>query len=107
MEENGTRQRYGFLYSHPESGFPNNKYTRDVGLNKNLTIAGVFSGSLISDNGGTADFSVFKADDQIIIWGSASNNGVKTILSVSSGSITVDFPVVTEGPTSGVNLRMT
>ncbi len=107
MEEQGTRQRQGFLYIHPESRLPNNKYTRDVGLNKRLTIAGVFSGSLISDNGATADFSVFKVDDQIIIWGSASNNGVRTILSVSSGSITVDFPVVTEGPTSGVEVRLT
>ena len=107
MEEWGTRQRTGQYYSRPETRFPNNKYTSDVGLSKRVTIAGVFAGSLISDNAGTTDFSVFKADDSIIIWGSASNNGVRTVVSISSGSITVDWPLVTEGPTSGVEVRTT
>lgn len=106
-EQNGTRQNRQFWRSRPETREPNNKYTRDVGLNKRVTIAGVFSGSLISDNNGTTNFSVFAVNDEIVIWGSASNNGQRTILSVSSGSITVDFPVVTEGPTSNVELRLT
>ena len=107
MEENGTRQRVTGLWNRPETRFPNGKYTRDVGLSKRVTIAGVFSGSLISDNAGTTDFSVFAADDQIIIWGSASNNGVRTILAVATTALTVDWPVRDEGPTTGVVVRMT
>ncbi len=106
MEENGTRQRQGDLRSRPETRFPNNKYTTDVGLNKRLSISALFAGSLISDNAATADFSVFAVDDQIIIWGSASNNGVRTILSVASASITVDWPLTTEGPIA-VEIRLT
>lgn len=106
-ERNGTRQNRQFWFSRPDTRFPNDKYTSDPGLNKYKTIAGVFSGSLISDNNGTTDFSVFAVNDEIIVWGSASNNGIHTILSISSGSLTVDWPVVTEGPTSNVIVRST
>lgn len=105
---NGTRQRRELYNERPETRFPNGKYTRDVGLNKLMTISATFSGSTITDlavlfitTGG------FAAGDQIIIWNSASNNGVRTILSLTETALTVDWPVVTEGPTAGVIVRMT
>lgn len=101
----GTRNKQGFIYSHPASRLDNDKYTRDVGMNRRVTITGLFSGSLISDSAGVADFSVFKADDQITIWGTQLNNGRRIIVSVSSGSLTVDFPVQTEGPVASVEVR--
>lgn len=101
--EQGTRERKSFFYGRPETRFPNGKMTRDVGLSKRLTISATFAGSLISD--AASNFTVFKVNDQIEIWGSSSNNGVRTILSISSASLTVDWPVKSEGPTSGVEFR--
>ncbi len=105
---NGTRQRAGFYKERPETRLPNNKYTRDKGLKKLLTISATFSGSTITDaailfitDGG------FAVDDQIIIWNSALNNGVRKILSLTETELTVDWPVKTEGPTAGVVVRMT
>jgi len=105
MEEQGTRQRTGFLYSRPETRFPNNKMTRDVGLNKRLVISATFSGSTITDAASDFVAAGFLANDQIIVYGSASNNGVRTIISVATTALTVDFPVKTEGPTAGVEIR--
>ena len=105
MEEQGTRQRTGFLYSHPESRFPNGRNSRDNGLNKYLVISATFSSSTITDAASDFVAAGFLANDQIVLTGSASNNGVRTIISVATTALTVDFPVVTEGPTAGVIVR--
>lgn len=105
MIKEGTRERENFYLNRPETRFPNGKDTRDVGLSKRLTISATFAGSLISD--AASNFTVFEVNDQVIIWGSTSNNGVRTILSISTQSITVDWPVATEGPTSNVEIRST
>lgn len=104
---NGTRQRYNFYKERPETRFPNNRYTRDVGINKRLVISATFSGSTITDAASNFVAAGFAVDDQIIIWGSASNNGVRKILSLTQTALTVDWPVVTEGPTAAVTVRTT
>lgn len=104
---NGTRQRTGFYKERPETQRPNNKYTRDKGLNKLLTISATFSGSTITDLASAFVTAGFAVNDQIMIWNSVSNNGVRTILSLTETALTVDWPVVTEGPTAGVTVRMT
>lgn len=108
MEENGTRQRQGFLKSRPETRFPNNKYTRDVGLNKLLTVSATFSSAgTIGDAASNFVAAGFAVNDQIIIWNSASNNGVRTVTAVATSLMTCDWPFVTEGPTAGVTVRTT
>ena len=108
MIQNGTRNPQSFYYGErPETRFPNGRYSEDVGMSKRANISAIFAGSLISDNAGAFNFSVFKAGEQIIVWGSASNNGVHTILSISSASLTVDWPLVTEGPTASLEIRAT
>lgn len=108
MIKNGTRQRREFYNSRPETRFPNNRYTRDVGLNKRLVVSATFA-----TNGTLTDAAVdfvaagFAVNDQVIIWGSASNNGVRTLTAVASTILTCDFPFKTEGPTAGVTVRMT
>ena len=107
MEENGTRQKQGLIYGRPETRFPNNRYSSDVGINKRLIIAATFSGSTITDAASDFVAAGFAANDQIIIWKSAKNNGVRTIVSVATTALTVDWPVQTEGPTTGVEVRTT
>ncbi len=105
---NGTRQRVGFYNTHPESRFPNDKYTRDVGLNKYLVVAGTFAtNGTLTDVASDFVAAGFAVNDQIIIWNSALNNGVRTITAVAATVITCDFPFKTEGPTTGVVVRMT
>ena len=98
-----TRSNRQVWFSRPES-FPNNKHTRDVGMSKRVLPMATFSGSTISDP--ATNFSVFAVDDEILIWGSALNNGTRAILSVGSSFITVDWPVQTEGPIA-VEIRTT
>jgi len=91
----GTRQDPQMGYSHPETRFPNNKLTRDVGLSKRVvSSAAVFSGSTIVDAGQT--WTVFAVNDEVVVNGSASNNGVRVITAVTASSITCDFPVKSE-----------
>jgi hypothetical protein len=99
----GTRNNYQNFWSRPDSRFSSNKVTRDKGMSKRVVTSAIFSGSLISD--ATTDFTVFQTDDDIIIYGSASNNGTRTILSVALHSITVDFPVKTETTTTSIEIR--
>lgn len=97
----GTRETKSFFRSmRPSTRMDNNRHSRDVGISKRIIASATFSGSTISD--AASNFTVFKAGDRIIIVGSSGglNNGDRTILSVSSQSITVDFPVKTEGPTT-------
>jgi len=107
MEENGTRQRQGFYKNRPETRLPNNKYTRDVGLNKRLIVSATFSSTTITDAASDFVAAGFAVNDQIIIWNSALNNGVRTILAVATTALTCDWPFQTEGPTAGVEVRMT
>lgn len=99
----GTRTNFQMWFSRPETRFPNTKETRDVGMSKRVIASATFSGTSIVDV--AANFSVFQVDDEIIVWGSASNNGTRTVLSVGSSFLLVDWPVVTEGPTAGVEIR--
>jgi hypothetical protein len=107
MIENGTRQRYNKYNERPETRFPNNKYTRDVGLNKLQSVSATFtaSDSKLTD-AATTFTSLWAVNDQIIIWGTASNNGVRTILAVATHDLTLDWPVKDEGPVS-CTIRMT
>jgi hypothetical protein len=108
MEENGTRQRQSKYNERPESRFPNNKYTTDVGLNKYLVVAATFAtDGTLTDVASDFNAAGFAVNDQIIIWNSASNNGVRTITAVSSTVLTCDWPFKTEGPTTGVVVRNT
>ena len=107
MIRNGTRQRQNFYKERPESGFPNNKYTTDVGLNKLQTVSATFTavdGKLT--DAATTFTSLWAVDDQIIIWGTALNNGVHKITAVATHALTLDWPVKDEGPISCV-IRMT
>jgi hypothetical protein len=107
MIRNGTRQRREFYNERPESREPNNKYTRDVGMTKRLVISATFSGSTITDLASDFVAAGFAVNDQIMVWGTAYNNGVRTILSLTTTALTVDWPVTTEGPIAGVTVRMT
>lgn len=104
-EMQGTRETKAYFLSHPSSRANNGRHTRDIGITKRIVASATFSGSLISD--AASNFSVFKAFDRITISGTSGgqNNGDRTILSVASQSITVDFPVKTEGPTANVEIR--
>lgn len=99
----GTRNCFQMWFSRPETRFPNDKLTRDVGMSKRVVVSATFSGSSIVDT--ASNFSVFQIDDEIVIWGSASNNGTRAILAVGSSFLMVDWPVVTEGPTANVEIR--
>jgi hypothetical protein len=92
----GTRQDTRQWNSRPETRLPNNKENRDPGLSKRVLPSATFSGSVISDP--ATNFSVFAVNDEVIIWGSALNNGTRTVLTVGSSFLTVDWPVKTEGP---------
>lgn len=108
MIRNGTRQRREFYNERPESREPNNKYTRDVGLNKLLTVSGTFAtDGTLTDAASDFVAAGFKVNDQIIIWNSALNNGVRTLTAVATTVLTCDFAFKTEGPTAGVTVRMT
>ena len=101
----GTRETKSFSLSHPASRNGNNRTSRDVGLSKRVVANATFSGNTIFDSGST--FTVFKVGDVVEIVGTAGglNNGRRLILAVVPTSITVDFPVKTEGPTAGVEIR--
>ncbi len=108
MEENGTRQRQSKYNERPETRFPNNKYTRDVGLNKLLTVSATFSSAgTIGDAASDFVAAGFAVNDQIMIWNSSLNNGVRTITAVATSLLTCDWPFKTEGPTASVVIRMT
>lgn len=93
----GTRTNQQPWFSRPETRFPNNKLRSDIGLSKRALATATFSGSTISDP--AINFlTTFAVDDEIVIWGSALNNGTRTVLSVGSSFITVDWPVSSEGP---------
>lgn len=105
-EMQGTRETKSFFRTmRPSTREPNGRHSRDVGLSKRLVASATFAGSLISD--AASDFSVFKVGDRITVSGTSGgqNNGDRTVLEISSQSITVDFPVKTEGPTAGVEIR--
>jgi hypothetical protein len=105
MPDQGTRETKSFFLSHPSSRQDNSGLDADKGLSKRLVLAdALFSGNTLS---GTGSFTVFKQYDMIFIVGTAGglNNGDRTVLSVSAGSITCDFPFKTEGPTAGVEIR--
>jgi hypothetical protein len=104
-EEQGTRETKSFFLSHPASREDNSGYTLDKGMSKRLVLPdATFAGSTLS---GTGNFTVFKVYDWIFIVDTQGglNNGHRTVLSVSAGSITCDFPFHTEGPTAGVEVR--
>lgn len=94
----GTRSNNQMWNSRPEVQLPNNKQTRDLGMSKRVLPSATFSGSTISDP--ATNFSVFAVNDEIVLMGSALNNGTRTVLTVGSSFITVDWPVKTEGPIS-------
>ena len=60
-EKIGTRSNRQMWFSRPETRFPNNKHTRDVGMSKRVLPTATFSGSTISDP--ATNFSVFQVDD--------------------------------------------
>lgn len=107
MIRNGTRERDNLYKNHPETRFPNNRYRTDVGLKMRLIVSATFSGSTLTDAASDFVAAGFEVNDQIIIWGSASNNGVRTVTAVATTQLTCDFPFVTEGPTSNVEVRNT
>lgn len=100
----GTRADFGNWFSRPETRFPNNRVTRDVGMLKRQIISATFAGSTITD-AATTFTGVWAVDDEIIVTGSALNNGTHTVLAVALHSLTVDFPVKAEGPIAGVEIR--
>ena len=104
-EEQGTRETKSFCLSHPSSRSDNLAYTRDKGLSKRVITNATFGGSTIFDAG--ANFAVFKVYDMITITGTQGglNNGDRLVLAVTSSQLTVDWPVHTEGPTAGVEIR--
>jgi hypothetical protein len=99
----GTRNNYQQWYSRPETRLENSSFTRDVGMSKRVIANATFSGSSIVDT--ATNFSVFQFDDEILISGSALNNGTRAILAVGSSFLMVDWPVKTEGPTANVEIR--
>lgn len=106
MEEKmlGTRSISRFIQGHPDSRFPNDRSSRDVGMLKRKIISATFSGSTVTD-AATTFTGVFAAGDPIVIYGSALNNGQRTVISVATNSLTCDFPFKAEGPTAGVEVR--
>lgn len=107
MIENGTRQRQGKYHERPETRFPNGKYRTDLGLSKRVICSATFTASDSKLTDAAADFTDFAVNDEVIIWNSASNNGVRRVLAVETTALTFDFPVKDEGPTAGVEVRMT
>ena len=104
---NGTRQRQSKYNERPETRFPNDKYTRDVGLSKYLVVSATFAtDGTLTDAAANFETAGFAVNDQIIIWNSALNNGVRTLTAVAATVLTCDFPFKTEGPTAGVTVRM-
>lgn len=102
----GTREPKNYTLNRASTREPNGRHSRDVGLNKRLFMAAAtFTGSTLSDASG--GFLVFKVFDRITIVGTSGglNNGDRLILSVTSFSITCDWPFKTEGPTSSVEIR--
>lgn len=105
---NGTRQRQSKYNERPETRFPNNRYRRDVGMNKLLVVSATFAtDGTLTDAASDFVAAGFAVNDQIVIWGSALNNGVRTITAVAVTALTCDFPFKTEGPTASVTVRNT
>lgn len=103
-EMQGTRQRQTQRYENVQSGELQNSYTRDVGLNKLVTVSATFASATISAAAGSGTFSAFLKDDSIRISGTNSNNNAFLITAVgtSGASITVAPPTQSEGPITSV-----
>jgi hypothetical protein len=81
--------------------------TRDKGLSKEVIAVATFAGSVLT--AAASNFTVFKVGDLIEIAGTEGglNNGNRTILALTTTTLTCDWPFKTEGPTSNVEIRTT
>lgn len=98
---NGTRQLTTQRQERAQSGELTRSYTRDVGLNKNVTAAITFAAGAAQLQAANGTFAAFKAGDPIFVEGVLINNGefkVTGIDGVNSAYLVVDPPPANEGP---------
>lgn len=106
----GTRRDDQFYYSHIESGRPNGRLTRDLGLKERVLPATVtFVAATKRATGSNGDFVNFKLNDNIVINGTGKNNGYQTITGVdgvNNAFLTLDQGVQDEAGVLTAEIRI-
>ncbi len=99
MENLGTRAKTIQKHTHPAESAPNNALTRDIGMSKLVTASVTFSAGTGKATAAAGTFANFATNDQIVIIGSAANNGFYTVTATDNSTyLTLDPPPKNGGP---------